>query len=62
MTPSGTGSLRFVDVTADGSSWRNSEEYKAVLSAEIQPNALKLIGQPFRVQMDNDPKRNCKNS
>uniref|UniRef100_A0A667YPJ5 Transposase n=1 Tax=Myripristis murdjan TaxID=586833 RepID=A0A667YPJ5_9TELE len=57
MTASGTGSLVYIDdVTADGSSRMNSDVYRAILSAHIQPNATKLIGQRFTVQMDNDPK------
>ena len=57
---SGTGSLVFVkDVTSD-SSRMNSEVYRAILSAQIQSNAAKLIGQSFTVQMDNDPKHAVK--
>ena len=46
----GTGSLVFIDdVTADRSSRMNSEAYSATLSAQIQLNAAKLIGQCFTV-------------
>ena len=31
-------------------------KFRAILSAHIQPNASELIGRPFTVQMDNDPK------
>ncbi len=56
MASSGTGLLVFIDdVTEDRSSRINSEVYKAILSAQIQPNAAKLIGWRFIVQMDNDP-------
>ena len=42
----GTGSLVFTDdVTADSSSRMNSELYRNVLSAQIQPNASNLISQ-----------------
>lgn len=48
---SGTRSLVFVDdVNTDGSSRMNLEVYRALLSADIQPNAEKLIGQRFTVQ------------
>ncbi len=57
MAASGTGSLVFIDdVTADKSSRMNSEVFRAILSAHIQPNASELIGRRFTVQMDNDPK------
>ena len=48
------------DVTADRSSKMNSEAYGAILSAHIQPNATKLIGCRFTVQVDNDPKHPAK--
>ena len=48
------------DVTADRSSRMNSEVYRALLSAQIQQNAAKLIGQCFTVQMNNDPKNTVK--
>ncbi len=38
----------------------NSEVYRDILSAQIQPNAAKLIGRCFIVQMDNDPKNTAK--
>ena len=45
MAASGTGSLVFIDdVTADKSSRMNSGVYKALLSAQIQPNAAKRAG------------------
>ncbi len=44
MAASGTGSLVFIDdVTADKSSRMNSEVFRAILSAHIQPNASELI-------------------
>ncbi len=61
MASSGTVSLVFIDdVTEDRSSRMNSEVYRDILSAQIQPNAAKLIGQRFIVQMDNDPKHTAK--
>ena len=55
------GSLVFIDdVSADISSRMNSEVYRAQLSAQIQPNAAKLIRWCFTVQMDNDPKHDVK--
>ena len=49
------------DVTdADRSSRMNSEVYRDLLSAQIQPNAAKLIGQGITVHMDNDPKHTAK--
>ncbi len=48
------------DVTEDRSSQMNSEVYRDILSAQIQPNAAKLIGRCFIVQMDNDPKNTAK--
>ncbi len=62
MAASGTGSLVFIDdVTADKSSRMNSEVFRAILSAHIQPNASELIGRRFTVQMDNGPKH-CKSN
>ncbi len=59
--PVETGSLVFIDdVTADKSSRMNSEVFRAILSAHIQPNASELIGRRFTVQMDNDPKHTAK--
>ena len=61
MAANGTGSLAFIDdVTADKSSRMNSEVFRAILSAHIQPNASELIGRRFTVQMDNDPKHTVK--
>lgn len=61
MAANGTGSLVFTDdVTADKSSTMNSEVFRAILSAHIQPNASELIGRRFTVQMDNDPKHTAK--
>uniref|UniRef100_A0A8C5LTA8 Transposase n=1 Tax=Leptobrachium leishanense TaxID=445787 RepID=A0A8C5LTA8_9ANUR len=61
MAANGTGSLVFIDdVTADKSSRMNSEVFRAILSAHIQPNAAELIGRRFTVQMDNDPKHTAK--
>ncbi len=37
-----------------------SEVFRAILSAHIQPNASELIGRRFTVQMDNDPKHTAK--
>ncbi len=51
MASSGTGLLVFSDdVTEDRSSWKNSEVYRDILSAQIQTNAAKLIGWQFIVQ------------
>ncbi|CAJ0968448.1 unnamed protein product [Ranitomeya imitator] len=62
MAASGTGSLVFIDdVTQDRSSRINSEVFRAaILCAQIQPNAAKLIGRRFILQMDNDPKHKAK--
>ncbi|CAJ0964746.1 unnamed protein product, partial [Ranitomeya imitator] len=61
MAASGTGSLVFMDdVTQDRSSQMNSEVFRAILCAQIQPNAAKLIGRRFILQMDNDPKHKAK--
>ncbi len=61
MAASGTGSLVFIDdVTADKISRMNSEVFRAILSAHIQPNASELIGRLFTVQMDNHPKHTAK--
>uniref|UniRef100_A0A673YSH1 Tc1-like transposase DDE domain-containing protein n=1 Tax=Salmo trutta TaxID=8032 RepID=A0A673YSH1_SALTR len=61
MAANGTGSLVFIDdVTADKSSRMNSEVFRAILFAQIQPNTSKLIGRRFTVQMDNDLKHTAK--
>ena len=61
MAANGTGSLVFIDdVTANKSNRMNSEVFRAISSAHIQPNALELIGQRFTVQMDIDPKHTAK--
>ncbi len=61
MASSGTGLLVFInDVTEDRSSQMNSEVYRDILSAQIQPNGAKLIGQCFIVHMDDDPKHTAK--
>ncbi len=61
MASSGTGLIVFSDdVTEDRSSQKNSEVYRDILSVQIQPNAAKLIGQHFIVQMDNAPKHTAK--
>ncbi len=53
MASSGTGLLVFIDdVTEDRSSRINSEGFKDILSAQIQPNAAKLIGRRFIVQVE----------
>ena len=44
------------EVTADRSNRMNSEVYRALLSAQIQPNAEKLMGPCLTVQMDIDRK------
>ena len=56
MAATGTGSLVFIDnVTADGSNRMNHKVYRALLSAQIQVNTAKLMGQNVTVQMDNEP-------
>ncbi|KAG2457144.1 TCB1 transposase, partial [Polypterus senegalus] len=61
MAASGTGTLDFInDVTQDRSSQMNSEVFRDILSAQIQLNAVKLIGRRFMIQMDNDPKHTSK--
>ncbi|KAG2467436.1 TCB1 transposase, partial [Polypterus senegalus] len=58
MAASGTGTLVFIDnATQDRSSRMNSEVFRDILSAQIQLNAVKLIGRHFMIQMDNDPKQ-----
>ncbi len=61
MASTGTGLLVFSDdVTEDRSSWKNSEVYRDILSAQILSNGAKLIGRCFIVQMDDDPKHTVK--
>ena len=61
MAASGTGTLVFInDVTQDRSSRMNSEVFRDILSAQIQLNAVKLIGQRFIIQMDDYPKHAAK--
>ncbi len=61
MASSGTGLLVFSgDVTEDRSSRMNFEVYRDILSAQIQPNAAKLIGWCFLAQIDDDPKHPAK--
>ncbi len=58
MASSGTGLLVFSDdVTEDRSSRMNSEVYRDILSAQIQP---KLIERHFIVQMNDDIKDRAK--
>ena len=60
MAANGTCSLVFIDdMTADKSSRMNAEVFRAI-SAQIQPNASKLIGRCFTAQMDNDLKHTAK--
>ena len=40
----------------------NSEAYKTILSAQIQPNAAKLIAWCFKEQMNNEPKYSAKSN
>ena len=63
IAASGTGSLVFIDdVTAYRGSGINSEEYRALLFAQIQPSAAKPTGECFTVQMDNELKHNTKDT
>lgn len=58
MAASRTGSLVFIDgVTADRCSMMNSEDCRAMLSAQMHLNVAKLMRQHFTEQMDNDPKQ-----
>ena len=53
MAANGPGSTVFTDdVTVDRSSRMNFEVYMALLSDQIQPNAIKLVGICFPVKMD----------
>ncbi len=61
VASSSNGFLVFSDdMTEERCSWKNSEVYRDILSAQIQPNATKLIGRRFIVQLDNDPKYTAK--
>lgn len=42
------------NVIANKSSRMNSGMYTAILSAQIEPNAAKMIGKYFTVQMNNE--------
>uniref|UniRef100_A0A0E9XB48 Uncharacterized protein n=1 Tax=Anguilla anguilla TaxID=7936 RepID=A0A0E9XB48_ANGAN len=54
MAATVTSSLVFIDdVTADISSRMNSVVYRSLLSAQVQPNASKLIGRKCILQQDN---------
>lgn len=58
MAACGTGSqVCIYDVTAERCSGMRCEVYKAMLSAQIQQNAGKVIRKHFTLQMDNDPKQ-----
>ena len=58
MAASSTGTLVFIDdVTQDRSSQINFVVFRDIMSAQIQLNAVKLIGRRFIKQMDNDPKQ-----
>lgn len=58
LPASGIRSLVFIDdVTADRSSRMNCEVFRAIVSAQIQSNAVKLIRQCFIVKTD---KAHCK--
>uniref|UniRef100_A0A0E9WPL9 Uncharacterized protein n=1 Tax=Anguilla anguilla TaxID=7936 RepID=A0A0E9WPL9_ANGAN len=55
MAATDTGSLAFIDDAASDSSCRmNSDVYRSILSAQVQPNASKHSGQCFILQQDND--------
>lgn len=50
-----TGSLLFIDeVTVDKNSRMSSLMFETILSAQIEPNVSKLLGQCFTEQLDND--------
>lgn len=56
MAANETGSFVFIEyVTDDKSIKMNSEVYRAIVSAQIQPNTSELIAGLFTVQMDSDP-------
>lgn len=48
------------DLTSDKSSRINRDVYRAIFSAQIQPNAVKLQGHQVILQMDNDQKHTVK--
>ena len=48
MSANRTGSLVFIDVTADRSNRMNPEVYRAILSAHIQLDAAKLSASQYR--------------
>ncbi len=57
MAVSGTGPLNFTDdLMYDDSSRMNLEEYKTILSTNIQENATRFIGKCFILDQNNDPK------
>ena len=61
MAARGTGFLPFMgDLAADGSIRMNSEAYRTILSAHIQPNAAQLTRRRFLAQMENVPKHTAK--
>lgn len=51
MAVSGTGTLVFTDDVAQ----EDTEGFRHILSAQIQLNGVKLIGQRFITQIYNDP-------
>uniref|UniRef100_A0AAZ1WX58 Uncharacterized protein n=1 Tax=Oreochromis aureus TaxID=47969 RepID=A0AAZ1WX58_OREAU len=55
MVKHGGGNGSHDDVTADRSSRNIGDVCWGILSDQIQPNAAKLLGQCFTVQMDNHP-------
>lgn len=56
MAADGPGSPVFIyDGAAERSCKINSKVCRSILSIHIPPNATKLIGQYFKVQMENDP-------
>ena len=51
----------FIDyVTNNTGSTINSDMSRNTMSAQIQPNAAKLIGRPLKLQVNNDPKPSVK--
>ncbi len=63
MAASGTGSLVFIDdVTADKSSRMNSEVFRAILSAHIQPNAFRTHWTALHSADGQWPKAYCKSN